>query len=52
MWLSQGEFICNCSGEDGCCNPYTNRRADVQMEDVEEEDDEGEEQDGVEMDDI
>ncbi len=52
MWLSQGTFICNCSGEKGCCIPYTNRRADeedVQMEDVE---DEGDEQDGVEMDDI
>ncbi len=46
---------CNCSGEEGCCNPYTNRRADeedVQMENIEEEDDEGDEQDGVEMDDI
>ncbi len=41
--------------EEGCCNPYTNRRADeedVQMEDVKEDDDEGDEQDGVEMDDI
>ncbi len=46
MLLSQGTFICNCSGEEGCCNRYTNRKADeqdVQMEDVEEEDDEGDE---------
>ncbi len=46
MWLSQGAFICNCFGEEGCCNPYTNRRVDdedVQMEDVEEEEDEGDE---------
>ncbi len=55
MWLSQVAYICNLSGKEDCCNPYTNKRADeedVQMEDVEEEDDEGDEQDGIEMDDI
>ncbi len=51
MWLS---FICKCSHEEGCCNPYTNRSdvEDVPIEDVEEEGDEGDKQEGIEMDDI
>jgi hypothetical protein len=45
---------CNCSGEEGCCNPYTKRRdaqagdeEGVEMEDIEEEDfEEGVDQEG------
>ena len=47
---------CNCSGEQGCCNPHTARddlagdEEDVEMEDVEEEDFEDQEDDaGAEM---
>jgi len=42
---------CNCSGEEGCCNPHTRRRQDDQTGDVEEDDfGDGEEDDSSEED--